>query len=142
MPGMSFFLLRMGRLGRSRSARAQLRFVSRSRLRAQWLALLLRTTVCQESFCAFTADEELLFFTFQRGANERMVDAWVDGPHQDRITETRAEVVFPGVRARQARVPDPMNGTEQDLNFAAGANGTFIKGVSVKDYPMFIMVVE
>jgi hypothetical protein len=88
----------------------------------------------------FAGDEKLLFFTFQGGNNERMVGVWVDGPHQDGVTETRTDVIFPGVQVRRAEILDPMNGTEQDLNIAAGSDGTVLKGIFIKDYPVFIKI--
>ena len=86
----------------------------------------------------FSDDKGLLYFTFQQGNNERMVTVWIDGPHQDAIAQTKTEITFPGTQARQARVQDIMNGTEQELDLATSGSDTIIKGMVIKDYPVFV----
>jgi len=88
----------------------------------------------------FSDEKGLVYFTFQRGDNERMVGVWVDGPEKDGITQAKTDLTFPGVRAKQATVVDIMNGTEQGLDFAAMDAGTVLKGVLIKDYPVLIEI--
>jgi hypothetical protein len=84
----------------------------------------------------------LLFFTFRRGNNERMVTVWIDGPSKDGVAETKTDVVFPGVRARRATVADIMNGTEQELDIAHKGGDTVLERMLIKDYPIFVTVSE
>jgi hypothetical protein len=58
-----------------------------------------------------------------------MVAAWIDGPEADRITETKNDLIFPGVRARHATVIDLMNGTEQDLDYSVDGGSTIIRNL-------------
>lgn len=88
----------------------------------------------------FSPDESLLFFTFKRGNNEQMAGVWVDGPHKDSITEAKVDLIFPGMQARQAEILDPMNGRAQDLDFTRASDGTVVKALLIKDYPVFIKV--
>jgi len=88
----------------------------------------------------FSDEKGLLFFRFERGNNERMVAVWIDGPHQDAVAQTKAEVSFAGLRARQARILDIVNGTEQELDFVANGWETVVKGLLIEDYPVFIQV--
>ena len=54
------------------------------------------------------------------------------------MVETKAEVALPGMNAKKAWVVDIMNGTEQELNIEPQGDGTIIKGMLIKDYPVFI----
>jgi hypothetical protein len=88
----------------------------------------------------FSNGKGLLYFTFQRGDNERMVSVWIDGPSKDGMAETKTDIVFPGVQARQATVTDIMNGTEQELNVRGNGADTVLKGMRIKDYPVFVTI--
>jgi hypothetical protein len=66
---------------------------------------------------SFSNDHDLLFFTFERGNNEKMVSVWIDAPHQDEIMEAKTDLILPGMRARGSRVLGVMNGTEQEVDF-------------------------
>ena len=86
----------------------------------------------------FSDEKGLLFFRFERGNNERMVAVWIDGPHQDAVAQTKTQVSFAGMRARQAHVLDIMNGTEQELDFVASDSGSVVKDLLIKDYLVLI----
>jgi hypothetical protein len=43
----------------------------------------------------------LLFYTFQRGGDERMISVWIDGPSKEGITERRCNLTLPGMRAKR-----------------------------------------
>jgi hypothetical protein len=88
----------------------------------------------------FTNGQGLLYFTFQRGDQERMVSVWVDGPSKENLGEVKTDIVFPGLQARQATVADIMNGTQQDLETEESATGTVLKGMLIKDYPVFVSI--
>lgn len=90
----------------------------------------------------FGEGEGLVFFTFQRGANERMVAVWIDGPEKDGIVQTKTAVAFPDVQAKRASVVDILNGREQSLNFAHRSAETVLEGMLIKDYPVFIKITE
>ena len=69
-----------------------------------------------------------------------MVSVWIDGPSKDSLQETKTEMVFPGVQARRARVADIMNGTEQELEIAGTGTDTVLKGMLIKDFPVFVTI--
>jgi len=86
----------------------------------------------------FSNDNGLLHFTFQRGDNERMLAVWIDGPSKEEIAETKTDIVFPGIHASRVTVVDVMNGTEQALEVSASGAATVLKGMRIKDYPVFV----
>jgi hypothetical protein len=88
----------------------------------------------------FSHGEALLYFTFQRGENERMVSVWIDGPSKDGVVETKTDIVFPGTQVRRATVADIMNGTEQELEVRGNGAETVLEGMLVKDYPVFVTI--
>ena len=93
----------------------------------------------------FTEEEKLLWFTFERGIEERMFAVWLahagaNDPNE--IVEARSDVTLPGIRAKQAWVVDLMNGTEQQLMLASSGNGTVIKGLRIKNYPTIIRFIQ
>ena len=87
-------------------------------------------------------EAELQEFTFKRGNNEFMYACWIPGTANDGITETAAELIFPGVKAKKAWVIDLMNGTEQSLDFTVENGSTVLKQIMVKDYPVLICLKE
>jgi hypothetical protein len=88
----------------------------------------------------FSGDKVAMSFAFQRGANERMVAAWMDGPEKDEIIQTKTDITLPGVQAKRATVVETMNGTEQELEFVVNGTDTVLKGMLIKDYPVFIRI--
>ena len=88
----------------------------------------------------FSNGQGLLYFTFQRGDKERMVSVWIDGPSKEGLVEAKTDIVFPGVHASRATVADIMNGTEQELEVAGNGADTVLKGMLMKDYPVFVTV--
>jgi len=69
-----------------------------------------------------------------------MIAAWIPGKTRDGIVEAKSDVILPGAQVRQAWVLDIFNGTEQELNITRNGNNTVIKGMLVKDYPVFVRV--
>ena len=88
----------------------------------------------------FSNGQGLLYFTFQRGDHERMVSVWIDGPSKDGVVEAKTDIVFPRMQARRATVADIMNGTEQELEVGGNGAETVLKGMLVKDYPVFVTI--
>ena len=83
-------------------------------------------------------DRELDFYTFRRGRNEFMVAAWISGATSDGLVEAKCDIVLPGVQAKTAWAADSMNGTEQELRITRRSDATALKGILIKDYPIFI----
>ena len=88
----------------------------------------------------FSNGRGLLHFTFERGASERLLTVWIDGPSKGGIHENANDIVFPGVQAKRATVADIMNGTEQELDLAMNGSDTVLKGMLIKDYPVFVTI--
>jgi len=88
----------------------------------------------------FSAERDLLYFTFQRGEHERMVGVWIDGPEKDGIAQTKEELRLLGVQAKQGAVVDIMNGTEQVLDLSTEGGDTVLRGMLIKDYPVLIRI--
>jgi len=88
----------------------------------------------------FSNEKGLVYFTFQRGDNERMVAVWMDGLEKDGIVETKTDVTLPGVQAKEARVIDVLNGTEQKLVATTEGGSAVFRGMMIKDYPTLIRV--
>ena len=89
----------------------------------------------------FTEDKELLWFTFERGRNEKMVAVWITkhgATSPNEVAESRSDIALPGTRIKQAWVVDLMNGTEQELVIKRYGYDTHIDGIRVKSYPTII----
>jgi hypothetical protein len=89
----------------------------------------------------FDRVERLLVFTFRRGADERLVAAWLadraaNMPNE--ISEETHNLTLSGTPARQAWGIDIMNGTEQELVFDSRGGDTLVRGIRVKNYPTLI----
>ena len=69
-----------------------------------------------------------------------MVAVWMDGPEREGISNQRTDIGFPGVQGKRATVVDIMNGTEQELDFAAEGGRTVLRGMPIKDYPIFVKI--
>jgi hypothetical protein len=93
----------------------------------------------------FTEEKKLLWFTFQRGIQEKMVAVWLAHPavsSPDEVVEARSDVTLPGMQAKQAWVMDLMNGTEQELVLTQRDENTVIKAIRVKNYPTMIRFLQ
>jgi len=88
----------------------------------------------------FSEGQGLVFFTFRRGDNERMVCVWINGPEKDEINERKSDITFRGARAKRAMVVDIMNGTEQELDHTVDGDSTLLKALRIKDYPVFVRI--
>ena len=105
------------------------------------LATVLDDFRATEFPAAFDGGERILVFTFTRGANERLVAAWIDDPKANKpneISEETHNLTLRGTVARQAWSVDIMNGTEQELDFDRVGSGTVFRGIRVKSYPTLI----
>ena len=86
----------------------------------------------------FGGEHQLDCYTFRRGDQELLIAAWIPGRTVDGIVEVRTDVTLPGLRLSNAVVYDIMNGTEQELILTPTAEGAVLKGMLVKDYPVFV----
>ncbi len=90
----------------------------------------------------FSGERAFDCYTFRRRNNERMLAVWIPGKTSDGIIESKADIILPGLQARQAWVIDVFNGTEQKLTLARNGNDTVLKAMRIKDYPVFIRLTK
>ncbi|MBM3242774.1 discoidin domain-containing protein [Candidatus Poribacteria bacterium] len=93
----------------------------------------------------FSGEKKFDCYAFKRDLNgmkgqEVIIAAWIPGKTKDGIVAAKSDVILLGAQARQAWVLDIFNGTEQELNITRNGNNTVIKGMLVKDYPVFVRV--
>jgi hypothetical protein len=67
-----------------------------------------------------------------------MFAAWIPGKTTDGIVESRSDITLPGFGAKRAWVIDVFNGTEQELNVTPSGADTMLRGMLIKDYPVFV----
>ncbi len=75
---------------------------------------------------------------FVDGKGVKMFAAWIPGKTEDGIVQSKSDITLPGMVLKKAAAFDPMNGTKQDLVFSHDGNDTILKGMLVKDYPVYI----
>jgi len=90
----------------------------------------------------FSSEKAFTTFTFQRGDRELMIATYLQGNATDGVVETKSDIVLPGVKAKEAWVIDVLNGTEQRLILTSEGDGTYFKGILVKDYPVLIRLTQ
>ncbi|MBI2844082.1 MAG: discoidin domain-containing protein [Armatimonadetes bacterium] len=88
---------------------------------------------------SFTGDKQFDCYTFKRGG-EVMLAAWMPGRTMDGVVEARTDVTLPAAKVKRAWVVDIFNGTEQELNLTPSGGDSVLKGMLVKDYPVFVRV--
>ena len=87
----------------------------------------------------FSECEGVVHFTLESGDKTRLMintfleESWSDAP----ISKT-TDIVCKGIRSSAAWGIDSFNGTEQELDISVANGDTIIKGVILKDYPIFI----
>jgi hypothetical protein len=90
----------------------------------------------------FSGGKQFDCYAFRRGDKELMVTAWIPGRTGDGIVEAKSDLTLPGVQARQAWILDIFNGTEQELNLTSTGQDTSIKGLFIKDFPVFVRLIH
>lgn len=90
----------------------------------------------------FSGEKDFDCYTFRRGDKELLVAAWIPGKTEDGIVEAKSDITLPGGRAESAWAIDVMNGTEQELNVTRSGNDAVLKGILIKDYPVFIRITQ
>ncbi len=75
---------------------------------------------------------------FMNDKGVKMFAVWIPGKTEDGIVQAKSDITLPGVAAKKATVFDVMNGTRQDLDVSHAGNDTILKGMLVKDYPVFV----
>lgn len=86
----------------------------------------------------FSPEANVLSFGFRRGEKELLVAMWLNDSWEGKTPGAKADLTLPGFSARQAWVIDIKNGTEQELDIAVQGKDTVIKGMKIKDVPIFI----
>jgi len=86
----------------------------------------------------FTGEKQFECDTFAKGEEDLMFAGWVPGKTEDGIVEFETDVTLPGRRIGSAKVYDIMNGTEQELVVTQQGNEAVLKGMLIKDYPVFV----
>ncbi len=81
---------------------------------------------------------EVEIYTFQRGDHERMVAAWIPGKTVDGISFIRADLKLPETLLKNATIYDIFNGNQQTLDFSFEENTSILRGIRIKDYPVFV----
>jgi hypothetical protein len=84
--------------------------------------------------------QNLLWFPFQRGDRQRMVALWVNNSWEAGSCQVKVDIALPAVTAKRAWAADIMNGAEQELDIAAQGADSVIRGVIVRNYPLFVKV--
>jgi hypothetical protein len=79
-------------------------------------------------------------YTFRGSGGALLSGAWIPGRTKDAIVESKTDITLPGVRAVQAWAIDVFNGTEQELNVIRDRDDTVLKGMLIKDYPVFVRI--
>lgn len=77
-------------------------------------------------------------WTFSQANGNRLVSVSLAGNSADQSPDYTTDILFPGTSFSKATIIDTLNGTEQDINFAAIGSGTVIKNILIKDYPLVI----
>jgi hypothetical protein len=80
-------------------------------------------------------------YTFRRGENEAMAAVWMPGRTKEGLVEAECDVTFPAIKAQRAWAIDTLNGTEQELNVTSAGGGCVLRGILIKDYPVFLRLV-
>ena len=86
----------------------------------------------------FSGERTFDCYTFRHGDKELMLAAWIPGKTEDGIVESNCDITLPGLGAQRVWVVDVFNGTEQELNVTRDGDNTLLKGMLVKDYPVFV----
>ena len=88
----------------------------------------------------FSGEKQFDCYTLRRGEKELLVAAWIPGKTEDGIVEEKSDITLPGLRAERAWAVDTMNGTEQEVNLTYRDSDTMLRGMLIKDYPVFIRI--
>ena len=92
---------------------------------------------------SFENPDKFMCFTFESGdKSQLLVAAWYADQLVDGIAELRNDVTLPGVAAQKVVGIDTFNGTEQELNVSRVGDDLLLKGLLIKDYPVFIRIVK
>ena len=83
---------------------------------------------------------DITSLTFKRGENELMVGAFLPGCLPDGLIEAKIDMKLHGVKAGNAWFIDLMNGMEQELEINVAGGDTIIKGLLIKDFPVYVRV--
>jgi hypothetical protein len=85
----------------------------------------------------FSGDKNFDCYTFKKG-RDYLLACWIPGQTGDGIVESATDITLPAAKTKKAFAIDSMNGTEQELKVASKGNDALLKGILIKDFPIFI----
>jgi len=83
-------------------------------------------------------DGPVAYCAFRYPNGNRVLAIWIDGIAQDEDLGIPATITFPGLAAEVVTGIDVLHGLEQELVFEIEGEGTIIRNLLVKDYPILI----
>jgi hypothetical protein len=83
-------------------------------------------------------DGPVAYCAFRYPNGDRMLAVWTDGIAVDEDTGIPATIAFPGLSAGSVTGIDVLHGFEQELVFEIDGQGTIVRDLLVKDYPILI----
>ena len=78
------------------------------------------------------------YCAFRYPNGDRILAVWTDGVAQDEDPGVPATIIFPGLIAGTVTGIDVLHGFEQELAFETEGDGTIVRDLLVKDYPILI----
>jgi hypothetical protein len=88
----------------------------------------------------FTGDKQFDCEKLVSDKGIKMFAAWIPGKTQDGIVESKSDITLPSQDIKKATVYDVMNGTRQELALSHDGKDTLLKGLLIKDYPVFVQI--
>ena len=94
----------------------------------------------EADFPVLVNGETVLAFTCKNGDGKIMICAWADVNLTDENYSVKTDFTLPDVRRANAVAYDSMNGISQRFETRESNGGTYIAGVHVRDYPVYIIL--
>ena len=87
----------------------------------------------------FSDDVDIVHFTLENGdKTELMINTFLEKPWSDAPIQKKVDITVCDVSVKTVWGMDSFNGTEQELDISSENGNTIIKGVILKDYPVFL----
>jgi len=91
----------------------------------------------------FDGGSDVVYFTLESGDRTHlMIAAYLQALLTDGVVEKKIDVRIKGINVAKAWGIDSFNGTEQELEIVAENDCVLIKGVMLKDYPVFLKLMK
>ncbi|GMQ61424.1 hypothetical protein [Vallitalea maricola] len=82
------------------------------------------------------------YYTFNDSQKNCYIAIWNDDAAKDNYNYVESDIIIPNIEAKRIQVIDPYNLINQELNFEAHNNTVVINKLLLRDYPVFIKVIE